>query len=58
MDVMLDEEMRELEELVEVGYGTLKKRDLTGSIATVDTKDITTVQVGTFLSGLQGLASG
>ncbi|MDR1171381.1 MAG: SusC/RagA family TonB-linked outer membrane protein [Bacteroidales bacterium] len=33
ISVKLDEETRELDEVVVVGYGTMKKRDLTGSVS-------------------------
>ncbi len=40
IDVRLKEDERALEEVVVVGYGTQKKTDLTGSVASVDGDDI------------------
>lgn len=39
LDVELDEDTRQLGELVVVGYGTQKKRDITGSVASIGSKD-------------------
>lgn len=39
LDVMLKEDSQALEEVVVVGYGTMKKSDLTGSISTISAKD-------------------
>lgn len=38
--IQLQEDAGQLDEVVVVGYGTQKKRDLTGSIATVDSEEI------------------
>lgn len=38
--VALDEDNELLEEVVVVGYGTMKRKDLTGSITTVEAKDL------------------
>lgn len=40
LDVVLDDNDEVLEELVVVGYGTMKRKDLTGSITTVNSKDM------------------
>lgn len=36
INVVLSEAASELDEVVVVGYGTVKKRDLTGSVTSVD----------------------
>lgn len=56
--VKLEEETTELDEVVVVGYGTQRKRTLTGSIAKVDGSQITEIPVSTFAAGLQGKAAG
>nr|WP_295934361.1 TonB-dependent receptor [uncultured Dyadobacter sp.] len=38
-NVQLSDDTRQLNELVVVGYGTQKKRDLTGSVSSLDSKD-------------------
>lgn len=40
IDVVMEENSVELADVVVVGYGTVKKNDLTGSIATVSEKDL------------------
>ena len=47
-----------LDEVVVVGYGKLKKSDLTGSVASIDSKDITKVPVARVDQALQGRAAG
>ena len=39
LNIQLREDMQALEEVVVVGYGTMKKSDLTGSISTISAKD-------------------
>lgn len=48
----------ELDELVVVGYGMQRKSDITGSISSVDGKDINDTPVSSVLQALQGKASG
>ncbi|HET7115219.1 MAG TPA: TonB-dependent receptor, partial [Hanamia sp.] len=47
-----------LNEVVVVGYGTQKKRDVTGTISTVKGDDFKNLPVSNVASALQGLASG
>jgi len=47
-----------LEELVVIGYGVVKKSDLTGSVATVDTKDAYAAPMASLDNALQGRATG
>ena len=42
IDVTLEEDKAQLEEVVVIGYGTAKKKDLTGAISTVNTEKLTT----------------
>jgi len=58
LDAIMRESVSDLNEVVVVGYGTVKRSDLTGSIATVNGKDIEKQPVTTLDQGLQGLASG
>lgn len=39
LDITLQEDLASLEEVVVVGYGTTQRKDLTGSVATVQAKD-------------------
>ncbi len=47
-----------LDELVVIGYGTMKKRDLTGAIASVSGKDLQQQAVPNALQALQGRVPG
>ena len=47
-----------LNESVVVGYGVQRKKEVTGSIATIDSKEITAVQTPSFEAALQGQAAG
>lgn len=56
--IVLKEDSEQLEEVVVVGYGTVKKRDLTGSVASLNSETITAVPTTTAVEALQGRASG
>jgi TonB-linked SusC/RagA family outer membrane protein len=47
-----------LEDVVVIGYGTQKKKDLTGAVASLDQKDISKVAVTNAAQALQGRISG
>lgn len=56
--ISLAPDMRTLDEVVVVGYGTQERADLTGSVASVSSKEILTVPVERMDQALQGRASG
>lgn len=56
--VVLQETNIQLNEIVVVGYGSQKKRDLTGSVSSVNTKDIKSLPVPSIGEALQGRSSG
>lgn len=58
INVSLDAEESQLDEVVVVGYGTQQKRDLTGAISTINSKDIANAPVQSFDQALQGRAAG
>lgn len=58
INVVLEPESIDVDEVVVVGYGTQKKRDLTGSIASVDNKAIERRQAVNVFDALQGAAAG
>jgi len=58
LDVVLNEDLEQLEEVVVVGYGTVKKSDLTGSVSSIDSEDLDRQPITTIDQGLQGLAAG
>lgn len=47
-----------LDEVVAIGYGTLKKSDLTGAVASIKPESLANAKIGTAGSALQGLAAG
>ena len=54
MEIILQEDAETLEEVVVVGYGTMKKADLTGSVATVGSEVIEDRPLTNLGAGLQG----
>ena len=56
--VVLEDENNTLEDLVVVGYGTMKKKDLTGSVATVGGKALEAVPVASAAEALTGKMAG
>jgi TonB-linked SusC/RagA family outer membrane protein len=54
----LQVDAQSLDELVVVGYGVQRKREVTGSIAKIDSKQITEIPTQSFESSLQGKAAG
>ncbi|MCG2462505.1 TonB-dependent receptor [Flavobacteriaceae bacterium F89] len=57
-DIVLEDDFSSLEEVVVVGYGTTKKSDLTGAIASVKGKDLNVTSSQDVLSGMQGKMAG
>lgn len=58
LDIVMEAEIEELEEAVAVGYGTQKRRDLTGSITTVSGESIKNAPANNPISALQGKVPG
>ncbi len=58
IDIRMEEETIGLEEVVAVGYGTLQKRDLTGSVSSVSSDEIASLAVPSVSDALQGKAAG
>ena len=58
MTIMMESDATGLEEVVVVGYGTSKKRDLTGSIVSVSGDDLKTSPDGNPIKSLQGKVPG
>lgn len=58
LQVKLEEESIGLDEVVAVGYGTVTKRDLTGSVASIKAKDIAAVPVSSASEALTGKMAG
>lgn len=58
LDVVLQSKIKESDEVVVVGYGTVRKKDLTGSVAKVNMEDINKAPVRSFDEALAGRTSG
>ena len=58
IDVTLKENEKSLEEVVVIGYQTVKKRDLTGSVASVSGKEIAATPVPNIAQAMQGKLPG
>lgn len=58
IDMVLSEDMVGLEEVIVVGYGVMKKSDISGSIASVGEEEITEVKTLNAMQGLQGKMAG
>jgi hypothetical protein len=56
--ITLKEDSKALDEVVVVGYGTMKKSDLTGAMARVSSKQIEERSVQNALQAMQGKAAG
>lgn len=56
--VVLKEDSEVLDEVVVVGYGTMKKSDLTGSVSSVDTEKLNAKGAPSILENLQGTTPG
>ncbi len=54
----MQEDNQALDEVVVIGYGTMKKRDLTGAISSVKAADITSTPTTNALKSLQGKVAG
>jgi TonB-linked SusC/RagA family outer membrane protein len=49
---------QEIDEVVVIGYGTVKKRDLTGAVVSIGNEDITISPTSNIMEALQGKISG
>ena len=58
LNVSLADDAVLIEDVVVVGYGVQRKKEVTGSIVKVDSKQITGVQTPSFEAALQGQAAG
>lgn len=58
MTVVMQEDMESLQEIVVVGYGTQAKKDITGSVAVVDTKELLASSGSSATQQLQGKTPG
>lgn len=58
INVTMHDDSQALDEVVVIGYGTVNKRDLTGSVASVNSKDLAVVPVSSATEALTGKLAG
>ena len=58
VDLRLESSSSQLDEVVVIGYGTSKKRDITGSVSSVQGRDIARIPVSTAAEALTGKMAG
>ena len=58
INVTLEDEANDLNEVVVIGYGTVRKKDLTGAVSQVGAKEIENIPVADVSQALQGKLSG
>ena len=58
IDVVLEEDANFLDETVVIGYATVKRRDVMGSVSSVDNKALTQTPVATVTEALSGRMAG
>ena len=58
LDIELSQSSKQLNEVVVIGYGTMKKSDLTGSIGSIDAKKLNEQPVANIGQSLQGKVAG
>ncbi len=58
LNISLEPEVTGLDDVVVIGYGTVKKRDLTGSVTTMKNEDIVAAPTSNVMEALQGKVAG
>ncbi|MDP4202369.1 MAG: TonB-dependent receptor [Bacteroidota bacterium] len=58
LKIVMAESSKALEEIVVVGYGSQRKKDLTGSVSVVKTEDLSSLPVPSVSDAMQGRAAG
>jgi TonB-linked SusC/RagA family outer membrane protein len=58
IDMILINDILNLDEIVVIGYGTVKKRDLTGSVVSIKSDDVTITPTNNPMEAMQGRVAG
>jgi TonB-dependent starch-binding outer membrane protein SusC len=58
VDAVMEEQTTNLDEVVVIGYGTVKKRDLTGAVSSVKSEEIVKIASSNALQAIQGRVAG
>jgi len=58
IDIKLTSEIKRLDEVVVVGYGTVRKKDLTGTVTSVKTEELVKTPAGNAIEAVEGKVAG
>lgn len=58
LDIRIEPKVRDLDDVVIIGYGQKSRRDITGAVSSIDAKDLEKVPVTRLENALQGQAAG
>ncbi|MDP4292261.1 MAG: TonB-dependent receptor, partial [Bacteroidota bacterium] len=58
IDIKLTSEVKRLEEVVVVGYGTVRKKDLTGTVSSIKTEELVKTPSSNAIEAVEGKVSG
>ncbi|MFT4202837.1 MAG: TonB-dependent receptor [Chitinophagaceae bacterium] len=58
VDIWLTQRKRELDEVIVIGYGSVKRKDVTGSVGQLDMDDVTKAPVASFDQAMAGRIAG
>lgn len=58
LEIRMEPDSQVLDDIVVIGYGTIKKRDLTGALSSVKAEDIVKVPTGNVIEAIQGQVAG
>lgn len=58
LKIVMEPEVSTLDEVVAIGYGTTRKRDLTGAVSSVKTSDIVQIPTSNAMDAIQGRVAG
>lgn len=58
IDVVLNQEASSLDDVVVIGYGTMKRKDLTGAVASLSGNEVTKSPVGSVVEAMTGKIAG
>lgn len=58
VNVQMESQQVDMDEVVVIGYGTVKKSDLTGSVASIKTDELKKIPLNSFDQAIQGKVSG
>ncbi len=58
VDIILESDIATLDEIVVIGYGQMKSKDLTSAITTIKAEELASVPTGSVMQSLQGKVAG